>query len=145
MPPPDITARESILKLKLKGKPVENIDYGKLAKKLDHFSGADIEALIDIAIEEKLESSFEDGIPKPIKTKDLLNASKKHKPSTKEWFGNAKNFALFANDSGLYGRRHCRWTDISIARLGARIGEIVKHLHEFGGSRPGVGRDAVLG
>ena len=102
VPPPDEAARESILQLKLKNKPVEVIDYKSLAKKLDHYSGADIEALIDIAIEEKIESSFIDGIPKPIKTSDLVNAGKKHKPSTLEWFTTAKNFALFANDSGLY-------------------------------------------
>ncbi|MES2733182.1 MAG: cell division protein, partial [Bacteroidota bacterium] len=76
--------------------------YSLLSKKLENFSGADIEALIDIAIEEKLEASFEDGIPKPITTKDLLNATKKHKASTQEWFASAKNFALFANDTGLY-------------------------------------------
>jgi transitional endoplasmic reticulum ATPase len=38
----------------------------------------------------------------PIKTKDLLKAVKKHRPSTKEWFASAKNYALYANDSGLY-------------------------------------------
>lgn len=102
VPPPDDVARESILQLKLQGKPTESIDFRSLSKKLENFSGADIEALIDIAIEEKLASSFEDGVPRPISTKDLMNASKKHKASTQEWFASAKNFALFANDSGLY-------------------------------------------
>lgn len=102
VPPPDITAREAILRIKLKGKPTEAIHFDVLAKKLEHYSGADIEALIDLAIEEKLEASFVDGIPKPISTKDLLHAMKKHKPSTQEWFSKAKNFALFANDAGLY-------------------------------------------
>jgi len=40
--------------LKLKGKPTGNIDYSKVSKKTPDFSGADIEAVIDIAIEEKL-------------------------------------------------------------------------------------------
>lgn len=102
IPPPDESARESILKIKLKNKPADAVDYRALAKKTQNFSGADIEALIDIAIEEKLEASFEDGIPKPLATKDLENAAKKHKASTTEWFGTAKNFALFSNDSGLY-------------------------------------------
>jgi len=53
-------------------------------------------------VEEKLEDSFKGGIPIPLRTRDLLNASKKHKASTKEWFSIAKNFALYANDSGLY-------------------------------------------
>lgn len=102
VPPPDDAARESILELKLKNKPVDGIDYKQVAKKLEHYSGADLEAVIDIAIEEKIESSFIDGVPKPLKTQDLLNAGKKHKASTQEWFTTAKNFALFANDSGLY-------------------------------------------
>ncbi|PXY39558.1 cell division protein [Flavobacterium cheongpyeongense] len=102
VPPPDETSRESILRLKLNNKPTEAIDYNSISKKIENFSGADIEAIIDIAIEEKLESSFEDGIPKPISTKDLQNAIKKHKASTQEWFMTAKNFAMFANDSGLY-------------------------------------------
>lgn len=72
VPPPDLSARESILKLKLNNKPTEAIDFSSLAKKIEHFSGADIEALIDIAIEEKLEASFESGIPKPLTTKDFF-------------------------------------------------------------------------
>jgi len=100
--PPDETSRESIFKLKLNGKPISNIDFSALAKKTENYSGADIDALIDIAIEEKLEKSFADGIPTPIETKDLLNAIKKHHPSTMDWFQTAKNYALFANESGLY-------------------------------------------
>lgn len=100
--PPDITTRESILRLKLNNKPTGNIDLQSIAKKAENYSGADIDAIIDIAIEQKLESSFSDGVPKPIETNDLLTALKKHKPSTQEWFSIAKNFALFANDSGLY-------------------------------------------
>jgi transitional endoplasmic reticulum ATPase len=102
VPPPDETTRESIFKLKLKNKPIEAIDYSQLAKKTENYSGADIDAIIDIAIELKLESSFADGIPRPIETKDLLSAIKKHKASTQEWFMTAKNFAMFANDAGLY-------------------------------------------
>ena len=102
VPPPDAASREAILKLKLKNKPTDGVDYSTIAKKASHFSGADIDAIIDIAIEKKLESAFEDGIPKPLDTKDLTTALKIHKPSTQEWFSTAKNFAMFANDSGLY-------------------------------------------
>lgn len=102
VPPPDEVSRESILRLKLKDKPIGDIDYKGISKKIESYSGADIDVLIDIAIEEKLESSFADGLPKPIDTKDILNAYKKHKASTQEWFMTAKNFAMFANDTGLY-------------------------------------------
>lgn len=102
VPPPDESARESILKIKLKDKPTESIDFSQLAKKTDNYSGADIDAIIDIAIESQLEASFSDGVPKPLDTKSLVNAIKKHKANTQEWFVTAKNFALFANDAGLY-------------------------------------------
>lgn len=102
VPPPDLEARNKIFQLKLKGKPVESIDYSQLAKKTAEFSGADIEAVIDIAIETKLEESFSSGVPQPLKTKDFLTAIKKHLASTKEWFSTAKNFALYSNETGLY-------------------------------------------
>jgi transitional endoplasmic reticulum ATPase len=102
VPPPDEGARESILDIQLKGKPVEKIDFSKLVSKTKDYSGADLKALIDIAIEGKLEEAIKKGIPTPITTKDLVQATKKHKPTTKEWFTTAKNYALFANESGLY-------------------------------------------
>ncbi|MEZ4686333.1 MAG: ATP-binding protein [Bacteroidia bacterium] len=102
VPPPDEAAREAIFKLKLKGKPAEGINYALLAKKSKDFSGADIEAAVDIAIEEKLEAAFEDGIPKPLTNRDLQQAIKRHKSSISEWFTAARNFALYANESGLY-------------------------------------------
>lgn len=100
--PPDQEGRDSILRILLNGKPVGNVDYSALAKQTNEFSGADLKAVIDITIEEKLRESFEKGIPQPINTKDLLSSLKQVKPSTKEWFNTARNYALYANDSGLY-------------------------------------------
>ncbi len=102
VPPPDDTARESIFKLKLENKPLDKIDYSKIIKLTKEYSGADIEAIIDIAIESKLHESMKTGIPQPIQTKVILNAINKHFASTKEWFTQARNFALYANESGLY-------------------------------------------
>lgn len=102
VPPPDDPARESIFKLKLENKPLDQIDYSKIIKLTKEYSGADIEAIIDIAIESKLHESMKTGIPQPIQTKDILNAINKHFASTKEWFTQARNFALYANESGLY-------------------------------------------
>jgi transitional endoplasmic reticulum ATPase len=102
VPPPDAPAREAIFDLKLEEKPTKDIDTKALAKKAPEYSGADIEAVIDIAIENKLEDAIRSGIPQPLTTKDLLKSLKQHKPSTKEWFTTAKNFAVYANESGLY-------------------------------------------
>jgi len=102
VPPPDDNARANILEIKLKGKPISNIDYAKIAKRAKDFSGADLEAVIDRAIEGKLADAMKQGIPTPLTTSDLENAAKIQKATTKEWFSTAKNYALFANDSGLY-------------------------------------------
>lgn len=100
--PPDQEGREGILKILLKDKPLKDIDYTALAKNLKDFSGADMQALVDIAIEEKLRESFKTGIPEPLTTKDLQQAAKKVVASTKEWFTTARNYALYSNESGLY-------------------------------------------
>ena len=42
------------------------------------------------------------GIPAPLLTSDLENAAKKHRATTREWFTTAKNYALFANEGGIY-------------------------------------------
>lgn len=102
VPPPDLKSKEVILELKLKEKPSENIDFKKVAKKTKNYSGADINALVDIAVESKLEEALQTGVPKPITTKDLLKAAEQHKASTVDWFNTAKNYATFANQSGLY-------------------------------------------
>ncbi|MDN5200628.1 AAA family ATPase [Fulvivirgaceae bacterium BMA10] len=100
--PPDLDSRINILEILLKGKPLNDIDFKAIAKKTDNFSGADLRAMVDICIEEKLRASFKTGVPEPMETKDLLKAAKQLKPSTKEWFSSARNYALYANDSGLY-------------------------------------------
>ena len=102
VPPPDNIGKEEILKILLKGKPIDNIDYKKVAKQAKDYSGADLEALVDIAIESKLEKAISSGVPEPLTTSDLINAVKKHNSSTIDWFTTAKNYAMFANQSGLY-------------------------------------------
>ncbi|MBX9692465.1 MAG: AAA family ATPase [Cyanobacteria bacterium] len=102
VPPPDAQARAACLRVMLKGKPIENIDFEHLAKKTERFSGADIKAMIDQAIEEKIQNAMREGVPKPLTTKDLEKAAKSVKPSTAEWFATARNYALYANESGLY-------------------------------------------
>lgn len=103
VPPPDVESRKSILEILLQKKPVNSIDYSTLAKKTADYSGADLKALIDICVEDKLKESFSSGVPTPIGTKDLVKALDKHKPTAvKEWFQAAKNYALYANDTGLY-------------------------------------------
>lgn len=103
VPPPDQAARAAILRLLLKGKPVDDsIDFDALAKKTDQFSGADLKAVVDLAVEEKLRAAMQAGSLQPIGTRDLIEAAKRHKPTVRDWFETARNYALYANQSGLY-------------------------------------------
>jgi SpoVK/Ycf46/Vps4 family AAA+-type ATPase len=102
VPPPDAAARAVILRLMLRGKPIDDIDFEAVAKKTDGFSGADLKAVVDLAVEEKLRDAMQAGALKPILGRDLLEAAKRHRPSVRDWFETARNYALYANQSGLY-------------------------------------------
>ncbi|MGH7946086.1 MAG: ATP-binding protein, partial [Opitutaceae bacterium] len=102
VPPPDQGARASILRLLLKGKPVGEIDFDALAKKTDGFSGADLKAVIDVAVESKLREAMRAGSLQALSGRDLIDAIKRHKPTVRDWFQTARNHALYANQSGLY-------------------------------------------
>lgn len=102
VPPPDLKARASILRLHLSGKPMDDIDYDSVAKKTEGYSGADLKGLVDVAVENKLREAFRAGGTKPITTKDLLSAVATLKATTKEWFSTAKNYALYSNQGGAY-------------------------------------------
>ncbi|HEY8667173.1 MAG TPA: ATP-binding protein, partial [Tepidisphaeraceae bacterium] len=102
IPPPDAGARESVLRIQLAGKPVDVPDLAQLAKKTDGFSGADLKAVVDVAVDAKLQEAIRAGAPKPLTTRDLLAAASKVKPSTREWFATAKSYAVYANQGGVY-------------------------------------------
>ena len=102
VPAPDLPAREGIFKLMLESKPTGSINFATLAKKADGFSGADIKGVVDLAVEAKLEEAMRSGKLVPIEEKDLLAALKRARPTTREWFATARNYALYANQGGMY-------------------------------------------
>lgn len=102
VPPPDLEGRAAVLRLLLKGKPVEDVDFEGVARKCEGYSGADLKAVVDLAIEGKLREAMKSGVPSPLRTRDLTSASSAQKPTTREWFGTARNYALYSNQGGLY-------------------------------------------
>lgn len=100
--PPDLTARAEILRILCRGKPCQTIEFEQVAKKADQFSGADLKALVDLAIEGKLQEALKTGVPKPLTTADLVAAAGRVKPTTREWFSTARNYALYSNQGGTY-------------------------------------------
>lgn len=102
VPPPDAPARASILRILLKGKPMDNIDFELVGKKTEKFSGADLKALVEQTVEKKIADAMKTGTPKPIITKDLETSLRNIKPSTSDWFATARNYAVYSNEGGLY-------------------------------------------
>ncbi|MGY8644009.1 MAG: AAA family ATPase [Verrucomicrobiales bacterium] len=102
VPPPDEPARAEIIKIMGEGKPLAGLDAAALAKRLKDFSGADIKAVFDQAIEASLAEAMKSGKIVPVTQRQLVKTTKRVKPSTLKWFESAKNYALYANQSGFY-------------------------------------------
>ena len=102
VPPPDRPARAEILGLLLRDRSAASVNLDAVAKKTDAFSGADLKAVVEGAVDLRIDEALRTGTPSPISTKDLLAAAKRRKPTTVDWFATARNHALYANQSGLY-------------------------------------------
>jgi SpoVK/Ycf46/Vps4 family AAA+-type ATPase len=100
--PPDRPARESIFRYHLAERPIENIDLGRLAKRTEGFSGADIAHVCESAAELALMDSIESGDTRMIGMADLEAALGSVRSSIGPWLETARNVALFANESGEY-------------------------------------------
>lgn len=101
--PPDEAARLGVLEFHLRGRPFDgSVDPSCIAKNTREFSGADIAHLVESATEFAMEESLETGNARSISQADFKKALREVKPSTRPWFEIAKNYALFANDGGIY-------------------------------------------
>ncbi|MBK8979044.1 MAG: AAA family ATPase [Planctomycetes bacterium] len=102
VPPPDAPARAAILGVLLEDKPQRDVDREAVAKRTEGFSGADLKAVVDSAVDDAIAEAIRRGRPEPITTKALLSAAKRLRPTTREWFQSARNYVLYANEGGLY-------------------------------------------
>ncbi|HRH44331.1 MAG TPA: ATP-binding protein [Pyrinomonadaceae bacterium] len=101
--PPDALAREAVLNFHLRGRPIDGtVDVGAIAKHSNEFSGADLAYLVESAAEFAMEESIETGNVRSIAQNDFKKALREVRSSTRPWFEIAKNYALFANDGGIY-------------------------------------------
>ncbi|MEI8255249.1 MAG: AAA family ATPase [Deltaproteobacteria bacterium] len=102
VPPPDRVARLQILKLKSHDKPLAQVDFDAIAGLTEGWSGADLEHLIDFAAELAITQSIARGAVEPINAGHFDKARARIKPTTREWFGTARNYAQYANEAGQY-------------------------------------------
>ena len=103
VPPPDETARARIVELKLEGVPHQGIDPQAIAAVTLHFSGADIEGIVDLAKDYVLEEHLARGIERPIEQPDLLRAARAMHASTLDWLRTARNLVKYAGATEGYG------------------------------------------
>jgi SpoVK/Ycf46/Vps4 family AAA+-type ATPase len=100
--PPDDAARKAILQAGFKDRPVAGLNVRAIVERTQGFSGADLAHLCETAAENAMEASVAGGVLRPISAQDVERALREVRPSTRPWFDTAKNYALFANDGGLY-------------------------------------------
>jgi SpoVK/Ycf46/Vps4 family AAA+-type ATPase len=102
VPPPDAAAREHILALHLAGRPTDEIDVARIAKRTALFSGADLEALVERAVDLVIDDALETGKERLLTTGDLERSLDGMRASTLEWIATARNYVEFANQGGRY-------------------------------------------
>jgi transitional endoplasmic reticulum ATPase len=102
VPPPDAAARAEILRVHLAGKPQADLDVDQIVARSNGFSGADLRAVVERAVEEKLRESMQAAIPLPLTTADLLRVVREARPTTAEWMQTVRSYALHANQAGTY-------------------------------------------
>jgi transitional endoplasmic reticulum ATPase len=99
--PPDADARREMLRIKLVGVPCEAIDLDRLAARTEHYSGADIDGLIEVAKESALADSLS-GTERGLTMADFDAALAQLQPSTLDWLRTVRNVVKYAGDDGTY-------------------------------------------
>lgn len=102
VPPPDVEARRHIIELKLRDVPSAGIDVDALAKATEHYSGADVDGLLDLAKEHVIHEILADGAERPIGPQDIAYALEMAQPSTLDWLRTARNLVRYTGDDGSF-------------------------------------------
>jgi SpoVK/Ycf46/Vps4 family AAA+-type ATPase len=110
VPPPDAAARRTMLETKLTGVPQQGLDFDALAAATEHYSGADIDGLIELAKESALADNLASGGERPLEPADFDYARRQSQPSTLDWLRSVRNVVKYAGDDGSYAEveRHLR-------------------------------------
>lgn len=102
VPPPDVAAREAILAISLRERPVADLDLALIARRTPRFSGADLRHLAEVASERALTDALRTGTMRPVTNTDLIAALERVRPTTVEWLETARRYVTYANQAGLY-------------------------------------------
>jgi SpoVK/Ycf46/Vps4 family AAA+-type ATPase len=101
--PPDLQAREAIIRGVLAGRPLaDDLDLAALAARTDKYSAADLAQLCESAAAAALEASTVSNTSRPIALADFTRGLHEIRPSTPPWFELARDYARFAAEPGSY-------------------------------------------
>lgn len=102
VPPPDETARTQILKLLLFQIPSAGLDLRRLAQSTPLFSGADLRALVEQAVDLIIDEALSNQTEPPLTMRQLDIAQMRVRPTTLDWLERARNYVEFANRDDRY-------------------------------------------
>ncbi|MFF4650522.1 AAA family ATPase [Streptomyces sp. NPDC001380] len=103
VPPPDEAARADILRVHAAAVPGrDGVDAAAVAARTALYSGADLRAVVEHAVDELIEEALATGGEPPLGTTGLLAAAGRVRPSTLDWLQRAKAYVEFANQGERY-------------------------------------------
>ncbi len=102
VPPPDARARQAVLEGLLRERHAEIIDVAALARRTALWSGADLVALLEQAIDRVIEEALDAAEPPPLRQAHLEAVLATMRPTTLEWLARARNYVEFANRDERY-------------------------------------------
>ncbi|MEA3378438.1 MAG: ATP-binding protein [Nanoarchaeota archaeon] len=111
--PPDIKARKEILKIHLKNRPIDNINYESIAKATENFSGADIKALCEEATDIPLKEYLMFKVKRKICNADFFDALKFKKSTVYPWFNRARQILEKRGETNLFPEIMAMATQVS--------------------------------
>jgi len=101
--PPDLQAREAIIRSVLAGRPLaEDLDLAGLAARTDRYSAADLAQLCESAGAAALAAAIVSTSSRPRAMVDFTRGLHELRPSTPPWFELARDYARFAAEPGSY-------------------------------------------
>ncbi len=103
VPPPDAVAREAVLKLILAERPgAGGLNLTPIVRATSGFSSADLAQVVDMACDLAIEQSLDANHVVDLTDAHMAEAARTARPTTLEWLTEARNYAKFANEGGLY-------------------------------------------
>ena len=102
VPPPDAEARAEMLRVKLGDVPCDPIDAAALAHVCKHFSGADMDGLIERAKDQVLGEILDGEAERNLADEDFRAVVDEIAPTTVDWLKTARNLVKFGGAGGSY-------------------------------------------